>query len=144
MRLMKGNMWSSNASLILVTCNSFVRQDGALVMGRGAALEAKTKYPQFPYEMGKYVKQCSDGIYGVLFSLQYSNPELGVFQVKRHFRDDADLDLIQLSIYKFIPAIAGYPLVAMNMPGIGYGHLRRKQVLPLVKQLPDNVEVWEY
>jgi len=34
--------------------------------------------------------------------------------------------------------------IDLNFPGIGNGRLSPDQVLPLIKQLPDNVHVWRY
>ena len=34
--------------------------------------------------------------------------------------------------------------VCLNFPGIGHGRLERDEVLPIIKLLPDSVEVWEY
>ncbi|MEK6860596.1 MAG: hypothetical protein AABY07_01375 [Nanoarchaeota archaeon] len=47
MILVKGNMWDElgKAELILVTANSNIKKNGALVMGAGAAKEARDRFP---------------------------------------------------------------------------------------------------
>ena len=57
MRIVKGNLWDSKDSLILVTGNSYIRKDGTLVMGRGAALELKTMIPGIDKRLGQKIKK---------------------------------------------------------------------------------------
>ncbi len=171
--LRKGNMWDSKADLICVTGNATIRKDGCLVMGRGAALECMTRYPGINKEFGDLIARHShrnatqarmlgeNVPYGVLLSRRkHRNPgcgtvaTLGLFQVKWHFRGDAEPGLIQVSVEYLTEIANSYEIngktkrdglrIAVNMPGVGYGHLHRKVVMPLLKPLPDNVEVWEY
>ena len=53
MILEKGNMWDAfGKGIFMITTNPIRRTDGAVVMGRGIALEAKTKFPSIPYDFG--------------------------------------------------------------------------------------------
>lgn len=47
MKLVYGNLWNSDCEINAVTTNSFIRSDGSLVMGRGAALQASQRLPSF-------------------------------------------------------------------------------------------------
>jgi len=151
MKLKKGDMWSAldHADLFLVTTNAMVRKDGALVMGRGIAREAATRYTQLPYEAGKWLKVSGlqRSFYGVLRpypQLDHPMHKLGLFQVKFHWADDASLDLIANStqVLRDLIEEEGYEDVHLNFPGIGNGRLSYSDVLPVVKHLPDAVTLW--
>jgi hypothetical protein len=156
MKLVKGNLWDSRDDLILVTCNSYIKKDGALVMGRGAALEMKTKFPKIDYRFGKMINYYSKhlGYYGVFILDPNAGPaeyvpseqKLGIFQVKYHFKDKADLLLIKMSTRELVRDFYKYSFlhtVSMNFPGIGYGGISREDVLPIIEGLSDQVTIYE-
>ncbi len=147
MILKTGDMWKeSEADAILFTANSTIRADGALVMGRGAALECQSLYAGCNKQFGQIIK--GRRLYGVVLGPNDLKPGyfLGAFQVKYHFKDNADIGLISYSTGKLFE-LAKYVipdlLWAVNFPGIGWGRLKREDVLPIISILPDNVEVWE-
>lgn len=146
MKYMFGDMFNyrhANARR-LVTTNSFVRQDGKLVMGRGAAYQATKIFPAFAQLAGEMIRErkLHLGIYGVIFPLSY----IGLFQVKFNWSDQASIELIenscnQLSLLAQVDHSTEYH---MNYPGIGNGRLSTEQVEPLLSTLPDNVYIWSY
>ncbi len=148
MILKTGDMWQdSKADAILFTANSTVRKDGALVMGRGAAEQAQIRFPGCNMMFGKLIQKTGPN-YGVILLPRGHQDHrfLGAFQVKYHFSDKADIDLIDYSCGMLgllanilMPGIR----YAVNFPGIGWGRLKREDVLPVISKLPDNVEVWE-
>lgn len=143
MILRRGDLWrDSKAENRIFTGNNYIRTDGALVMGRGAAAQVLELFPGINYDLGAKVRRYGP-TYGLVWGTKF--PRVGVFQVKYHFRDDADLELIQLSADKLRLALsaASQEMFAINMPGIGFGRLPRKDVLPIMQTLPDNLEVWE-
>lgn len=73
-------------------------------------------------------------------------PELHLFQVKYHWADDADLNLVKFSTSMLKDWATARPqrLFALNFPAIGNGRLSPKDVLPIVDTLPDNVHVWQF
>lgn len=136
-------MWKSDATQHLVTTNAFIKNDGSLVMGAGAALQAIRLYPTIAIDFGlQILSTCgSGGRYGLILSYQFP---VGAFQVKYNWWEKADLKLIAYSV----KALKDWNQprrhkVAMNFPGIGNGRLRRDQVIPILSDLPDNIEVWE-
>lgn len=143
-----GNMFDDTNQLfttnILITTNSFIKKDGTLVMGRGAALEYKNKFSSFNVDKmwGDMIKEACGhlGMYGVIVEGRY-----GIFQVKRHFKDKADLDLIRYSIAWLLIRAIEKPQEEfhVNYPGIGFGRLRKEDVAPLLQVLPDNVFIWK-
>ncbi len=148
MTLEKGNIWGSGADIICVTTNATVRTDGRLVMGRGAALECKQRFPGIDLEFGRKVRQWEARFgLGTPYGVVLSGPNcltLGAFQVKWSFRDAAEVELIRVSVQSLTKiAVETGAVIALNFPGIGYGRLSRECVLPLLEPLPDNVTVYE-
>ena len=154
MKIKYGDMFEDNKDdIIMVTTNAFIKNNGSLVMGRGAALEMKTLFPGIEYVFGEYIKtyigkECFYGIY--FFPNKYSKlPRLlGIFQVKYHFKDMADLELIRKStvmlknrIEKLNPYY-NYNF-SLNYPGIGNGRLQERDVEEIISVLPDNVTIWK-
>lgn len=139
-----GNMFKASIGLgdsLLVTTNSYIRNDGAVVMGRGAALSAKNKYPDIPYDLGRRITHL--GTYGIL--MPDRGNFVGAFQVKKHYKDEATVDLIKISTDILVDIASRYDgMIHLNYPGIGNGKLNREVVQPIIKILPDNVIVWEY
>jgi hypothetical protein len=151
MKLARGNMFLHPADLILVTTNSYVRSNGTLVMGRGAAAQVRQFLPGAEAIFGSLVQSVTKGQvfanYGVLvepipptrkYALRY-----GIFQVKYHWGKPAIPDLISYSCTKLQEISHLYPSISLNFPGIGNGGLGRDEVLPLIEGLPGNVTVWE-
>jgi hypothetical protein len=133
MQVIQGDLWAELgvADLLLVSTNATLNKNGEVVMGRGAAKEAKERFPQLPFDLGMRLR--TGGLagqkYGVLISdITAHGTRLGAFQVKYHWQDDADLGLISHSAHA-LRAIAGdYERIAINFPGIGNGRLERSQV----------------
>jgi hypothetical protein len=150
-RIVTGDLWQQEgiADIILVTTNSTLNSKGHLVMGRGAAAEAASRYPSLPLDLGNIInlKRYGQSIpYGVLIVPGYANGvTLGAFQVKFHWRDAAAPFLINLASQKLTHIAEALPGMefAMNYPGIGNGRLREEDVYPLIKSLPDNVTVYK-
>lgn len=150
MILKTGNMWQeTGADAILFTANSTVRKDGALVMGRGAALEAQRLFPGINLKLGAIIRKLQQPYGVVMLPPLYGErggKYIGAFQVKRLFYEDADASLIQHStdmLCDLADKLQPGLLFAVNFPGIGWGRLKREDVLPIISKLPDNVEVWQ-
>lgn len=150
MRLMKGDMWKSGADVIVVTGNATVRGDGALVMGRGAAREARDAYPgidlAFGHAIREWRKKHGPGMPYALLLADKAGTKIGLFQVKWHWADAADLELIATAteeLRTFALTIWREYRIALNFPGIGNGRLARADVLPVISRLPDNVSIYE-
>lgn len=144
-------MWDvfGKTGLFLITTNPIRRKDGAVVMGRGIAREAALRFPELPFDFGRRLgpevvgyQACgeSTGVIGT-----YDQQQVGFFMVKRHWAEDADPQIINDSVTDLMEwACHRFTRIDLNFPGIGNGKLRRDDVLPLIKRLPDNVHVWEY
>jgi len=153
MKLAVGNMFDHPADLILVTTNSYVRSNGTLVMGRGAAAELSKRYflnaeSVFGARVMKYPGLGVYKKYGVIVDedCTYNTPimvEFGIFQVKYHWGKPAVPDLISYSAQKLCEIAHEYKSISLNYPGIGNGGLDKSVVGPLIECLPGNVTVFE-
>lgn len=128
---------------LLVTTNATVRRDGALVMGRGAAKTLATRFPVLPYTFGSRILAYQHKPYGVILD---DATRTGIFQVKYHWANDANLTLILKSVDTLTKIAASTPdeTYYLNYPGIGNGRLAKSEVEPLLADLPSNVHIWTF
>ncbi len=147
----KEDLWKSPGlpGMIVVTTNAFIKRNGALVMGRGAALQATQQITNIEFEAGREVERvCGRSMskaYGFLIVRPPTDDKVGfgLFQVKWHWSNPANLGLIQMAVEKLAEFADLNPDVSirMNYPGIGNGKLKRSEVEPLLVSLPDNVTI---
>ena len=142
-----GNMWSvfDTADYFLVTTNSYIRNDGELVMGRGIARQAKRRFPGLSAILGDRIQHLS--LYGLeITEVSDLTAWIGAFQVKRHYMYPAETDIIKYATGKLKALAEQFPRVRydLNFPGIGCGKLTKDQVTPIIEVLPDNVHVWTF
>lgn len=134
--------------VLFVTTNGTINARGELVMGRGAALEAKVLFPELPciaaQQIRKFGAQKAANTY-VYYIEQIPEYNIGLFQVKYHWREEADIALIYESAFRLTHLACAYPsrTFALNFPGIGNGRLTKERVMPLLQTLPDNVHIYE-
>lgn len=141
----KGDMWSSlkDADYFLVTTNSFVKNNGDLVMGAGIAKQMRDKVPGIAARFGTAIKAAGPR-YGVILLPKQGSLVAGAFQVKNFWGDPAELGLIRFSTEKLTVLANAEPnkRFDLNFPGIGNGKLDYVDVFPIVNTLPDNVHIW--
>jgi hypothetical protein len=147
MHIRQGNLWSEIliADYIFVSTNATVNRAGELTMGRGAALEAKQRFPTLPRKFARNLENRGlvGNFYGIIEPVSVGGTEcqIGAFQTKVHWRDKADLELIWFSC-KCLAAfsrgkqleIGHPPRIVMNYPGIGEGRLSMEDVQPILEQ----------
>jgi len=149
--------WNRPGTLFIVTGNSTVKSDGSLVMGRGAALELKRRMHGIDRLLGErirlggpkdygFIRLTTEEIHRSLGHWCRAFCDVGLLQVKRHFRDSARPELISLACSMLKDVAKAQPAMAinMNMPGTGCGRLSEAAVLPLLKDLPVNVNIWRF
>lgn len=148
-RVVVGDLWEApkvfhsenESNLILVTANSTLNKQGELVMGRGAAKEARDKFPGFAKLMGEIIawNGYEGGLYGISIAFgrwRHQGATLGTFQVKRHYKDRASLRIIQESARRLHENTRSFKHIFLNFPGIGNGRLAYERVLPILLLLP--------
>jgi hypothetical protein len=129
MRIVKEDLWKcKTGTMIVVTTNSTLNKNGALIMGKGAAKQLRDFMPGIDLEIGQIIKPLSS-TYGFV-PIRLSECEIykiGIFQTKRYYADNAEMDLINTSLIKLRAFLLDHPDfdVRMNFPGIGAGHLNR-------------------
>lgn len=118
----------------MITTNGFVTKDGRAVMGRGCALEAKTKFEGIDFALGRLIKDHGNrchilGDYGLVS-----------FPVKHHWKEQADLDLIIRSAHELVQLADahGWQFVVMPRPGCGNGKLKWADVKPAIAGILDD------
>jgi hypothetical protein len=157
---MHENLWKPqpHPGVYIVTTNFSVNRSNELVMGRGAALEAKNRIPGIAAEAGDFVIKYSEThrtsdtgkVVPYCFHL-LRNPRpdegkygFGLFQVKWNYDQKADLGLINCSMVSLRYYCLTYPHISirMNYPGIGFGQLPRSEVNKIVESfIPDNLTI---
>lgn len=140
-----GNMWDAwdTVDHFIITTNSTLKNNGALVMGAGIARQVRDRFSNIDRKIGTVIKQHpTPRRYGLLLGAK----KLGIFQVKYHWGSPADLELIRYSTSLLTAEAISNPdkTYALNFPGIGNGKLHITEVAPIMESLPDNVEVWSF
>lgn len=131
----------------VITTNSYVKNDGSLVMGRGTALRAAQLHKDIPKILGDLIMLHGN----VPFILPYNLISL---PVKWHWRDQADIALIQDSLIQLRYLLRMYPydVVRIPRPGCGNGKLEWPFVQQnthhlfnlIVTETGAEVEVWSH
>lgn len=132
-----GNLWTFPANYRCITTNGTIKQNGACVMGRGCAREARDKYPGLDRELGAKILERGNRLH--LFPAYC----LITFPVKHHWQEKADLDLIQASGYalrELAETLPGKTFV-LPRPGCGNGGRTWEEVRLFLLMLPDTVTV---
>ncbi len=128
MKEINANIWDFlESGFIVIPTNGTVRKDGACVMGRGLALQAKRKFPGFDHILGSNILKNGNEL-----TIFYSVPaNLITFPVKHNWWEKADLELIRKNakILSQIKLRIFLPLV-----GCGNGGLDLKDVMPILEE----------
>jgi len=135
----KGNLWELPADARCITTNGAVRRDGAAVMGRGCAHEAKMKFGGIDIALGAHIK--AKGNHCVALITHEIGWHLITFPVKHHWKDKADIKLIERSCQELMAMINVYDWknVLLPRPGCGNGHLDwETEVKPVIAPLLDE------
>ncbi len=134
-----GNLWEAEADLRVITTNPIVRtSDGAAVMGRGCAREAKERITGLEYHFGKLLKEHGNRV------MRLTNPKKGAalasFPVKNHWKEAAVPALIECSARQLVELADkfGYEKIVLPRPGSGNGKLSWEDVRPLLADVLDD------
>ncbi len=135
MKVVYGNIWDYPADVVCIPTNGAVRTDGACVMGRRVAGQAKHKYPGIDMKIGSAIRSGGNRVYMM--------GSLCTFPVKHKWWEEADPILIHQSALSLTALANEYSSLTFVLarPGCGNGRLEWKQVGSLLECLPDNVHV---
>jgi hypothetical protein len=137
----KGNaweLWGKGFDGLCITSNGYVTKAGKCVMGRGIALEAKTRIKGLDEHLGTLIKRKGNIVH-----------ELGVdskgnfmysFPVKHKWDEAGDIELIKLSCMQLMAYIndRGLQAVLLPRPGCGNGKLKWEDVSKVIAPLLDE------
>ena len=131
MKVVKGDIWEyyGGNNLIGITTNGFVKTNGQGIMGAGIAKQSVERFPELPAILGDHIKRLGNTVCLV--------PHLKVFffPVKHHWKEKADLELIQKSCKELRGIVNNNPNLQdlyLVKPGIGNGKLDWKDVEPIL------------
>jgi len=146
--IVKENLWNEvdHPSLYVVTTNAFIKKNGDLVMGAGAAQQAVNGLPTIARECAKVITHGETYGFRIVRRPTDTHRGFGIFQVKRFWMEDADTKLIEISAGSLIAYAINHSGVSirMNYPGIGNGKLSKEEVAPLIDELANYVTICYY
>lgn len=139
MQEITGDIWEQHSlgRWVVITTNGVVKKNGTAVMGRGIAEQAAIRHPTLPYLLGNALEDSGNKVH--IFE------GLGIitFPTKHHWRQWADLELIEESLRQLV-AWADIPprkhgKFYMIRPGCANGRRDwRTEVKPLCEQYLDD------
>lgn len=136
----KGNLWKlrpdEGPALKLITTNGQTRQDGACVMGRGCARQARDMLPGIDYKLGELLRKYGNRVFRL--AALPDGCDLGGFPVKNHWKDYADPELIERSAHQLVEIAErfSYKAILLPKPGAGNGGLDfDSQVRPVLEEI---------
>jgi len=152
MKIKRCNMFLEKADAIVITTNGDVKKDGGAVMGRGVALQAARSWYGLQKLLGTKLSKKGNRV-RVLTKNDAAVPYLSLprrtdpllvavpwhivsFPVKYHWKDKADLELIETSCKQLNKLILkrNWRRVLLPKPGCGNGGLNwKKEVRKIVK-----------
>ena len=139
-----GDAWElSKGNILCITTNGHVKKSGEAVMGRGIASQAKERFPALPAYLGDNLLRLGNHVYWLG---KWGKWFLISFPVKHHWKELADLELIEQSVQELKDIlIESQMLVYLPRPGCGNGRLYWEDVQPLLsKKLDDRFIIVSY
>jgi hypothetical protein len=145
MREVHGNLWNfaeyGFADVVVVTTNGSINRFGSAVMGRGCALQAKQRFPGIERLLAHYLRSYGNRPF-VLKKADCppTSYSLVSMPVKHHWRDLADLDLIEQSANALVLMAnkRAWQSIVLPRAGCGNGGLHWQHVQPLLAAIFDD------
>ena len=144
MNFKKGNLYTSEAikeyDWVGFTANSKINKAGALIMGAGGAKACKDLYTGVELTFGKKIVDGEE--FNVKTSIKH---KVFALQTKVDWREKSNIALVSRSINRLKELLDAYPELtfACTFPAIQNGGLKREDILPMLKLLPNNIDIWE-
>ncbi len=134
-----GDLWKHPARFKVVPINWTLNKRGALVMGAGVAKQAADRYPELPYDLGKFVRMRTRDSLGPtpVFVARYNVIAL---PTKTDWRFRSELPFVEKMIQLLAESVFCTPPgphreVVMPRPGCGLGGLRwEEDVKPICER----------
>jgi hypothetical protein len=136
------NVWDlhDRGEWIAIPTNGYVTKRGMAVMGRGVALQAANRFPTVPSILGARIEKLGNHVHVLAEQRMFS------FPTKYHWRDRADLVLIQQSCDELMARMNDHRYTGgtcyLPRPGCGEGRLDWQIVRDAIyERLDDRVVV---
>jgi len=131
-----GDLWDyKDKGYIVITTNGIVNAQDECVMGRGTALQAKTRFKGLAKRIGDNIRL--HGNHVDLF-LTAEGVKIITFPVKHHWAEKADISLIKRSIKELVDLVVNEcgekSLIFMPRPGCGNGGLNWEAIKPILQR----------
>jgi hypothetical protein len=133
------------------SANAVIKHDGSLITGAGAALAIKKAFPGVEDTLGLKLRpeRWYPGIqkdYHLLIAEPTdSSPRIIAYQVKRHWVNEADLNLTIKSLHMLKQYIQEHPeiTIAINCPTIGCGGLasQKETIFNMVEAILSDTDI---
>jgi hypothetical protein len=137
MREARGDLWAMDADVVVITTNGVVKQNGACVMGRGCAQQARDRFAGIDRKLGGYIRQHGNRAFNLG---TWRGTHIASMPVKHRWDQQADPQLIVQSARQ-LTAMAdkfGWQRIAVPRPGCGNGSLNWSDVRPLLLEVLDD------
>lgn len=150
MKEVYGDVWEYPVRYICITTNGDVRKNGAAVMGRGVALQAKQRFHGLDFRVGAVLSISGNRMFTFYVDWDRRTSEgkpihIVTFPVKHHWYENADPILIEKSAQalKLFALSCPSDIFVLPRPGCDNGGLKWYQVKPILENvgLPDNIHV---
>lgn len=140
MNIEHGDIWDKHraGAWVGIPTNHIINARGELVMGRGVAFQAKSRFPGLARRLGNLVAARGN------ICLFLTSSRLFTFPVKQHWRDQAMLSIIRNSAEQLAEWLDGPmnpSLVYLPKPGCGNGRLRWEDVEPILDETLGHTDV---
>ena len=148
----RADLWSVQADATVITTNGIINARGECVMGRGVARDARDRFrpahsTSLAVLLGSLIKGEGNHVHDMgHWDSEHTDFHIVTFPVKRHWRDQADPDLISRSCEELLLMAdrMSWSTIAMVRPGCGNGGLRWQEIEPLCEAwLDDRFTVYE-
>lgn len=138
MKQAHGDLWRLPADARCITVNGAVRKDGTAIMGRGTAAQAAQRWPGLPGMLGDLIAERGNHVADLWKPT--GGPLIVSFPVKHHWKQRADLALIERSCEELTDLAdrLGLQAILLPRPGCGNGQLDWAQVGPAIAPLLDD------
>jgi hypothetical protein len=128
-----GDFWTVSADIRCITTNGALRKSGRAIMGKGVALDARSKYHDIEAILGSFINKYGNHV----FLLGYN---LISFPTKYHWKQDSDIKLIERSAQELVALLKDHPArrVLLTRPGCGNGNLKWLDVKVVIQDILVN------
>ena len=128
-------------NIYMFTANSCIKDNGALVMGRGCAKTVRDIYTGVDKLFGKEIEHMSE--FNIKF-IKWHEQWIGAFQTKVNWQDKSPKRLVLHSTQKLCDVAKKRPQWTFHLPcpAVSNGGMEVDDVLNMIEILPDNVIVY--